>query len=452
MATYRPSFVDVSGLTSGVSRGLEVAAQLKKQQDALAEAKTDDFLKTYQPGKLRQMDIPDFTNSYTNYKQSALNYSRLNRGGAKPEELAIAKANMDKSLGEMNSIYSKSATAAEKQAEYAEYLKTARIKGYDVPAEVSAFTNVLSSTPISKIDVGVIPSAYTFDLVPKEIDWSELGKKLDNAGAKIKDITTVRRKVPVRTGIDGKVIEGDAVTTYMGRSANTAVDILGKVAMTDARLANSAKADYDLLVDGISKGSPASIARFNEIKEYFPNINKIEDVTPIMVFGLPLYRREEQKTVIDDKAANYEYERGKDLTTIGLQRQRVAKMGTGRSGSEKVGTEAVGHPSNIVSGIVSSASGTTIPYPATKELQRYSLPSPFGGKEIIENATYNPDSGTFLVETLSRKGPTALRIAPEALISQLVEASGEYKVLTQPKNTPSQPKTSGGKIKVNWVK
>lgn len=451
MATYRPSFVDVSGLTSGISRGLEVAAQLKKQQDALAEAKTDDFLKTYQPGKLRQMDIPDFTNSYTNYKQSALNYSRLNRGGAKPEELAIAKANMDKSLGEMNSIYSKSATAAEKQAEYAEYLKTARTKGYDIPAEVSAFTNTLSSTPISKIDVSVIPSAYTFDLVPKEIDWSDLGKKLDNAGAKIKDITTVRRKVPVRTGIDGKVIEGDAVTTYMGRSANTAVDILGKVAMTDARLANSAKADYDLLVDGISKGSPASIERFNEIKEYFPNINKIEDVTPIMVFGLPLYRREEQKTVIDDKGANYEYERGRDLARIGLERQRVAKMGTGRSG-EKAGTEAVGHPSNIVSGVVSSAAGTTGEFPATKELQRYSLPSSYGGKEIIENATYNPDTEMFTVETLSRKGTSALKIAPEALISQLVESSGEYKALTQPKTAPSQSKTSGGKIKVNWVK
>lgn len=444
MATYRPSFVDVSGLTSGVSRGLEVAAQLKKQQDALAEAKTDDFLKTYQPGKLRQMDIPDFTNSYTNYKQSALNYSRLNRGGAKPEVLAIAKANMDKSLGEMNSIYSKSATAAEKQAEYAEYLKTARIKGYDVPAEVSAFTNTLSSTPISKIDVSVIPSAYTFDLVPKEIDWSDLSKKLDNTGAKIKDIETRREKVPYRTGIDGKPIYADAITKYVGRSANTTVDMLGKIAMADAKLSNSAKTDYRLLVDGIANGSPASIERFNEIKEYFPNINKIEDLTPMMVFGLPLYRKESQGTTVDAKFADAEYERGRDLTRIGLERQRVAKMGTGRSG-EKAGTEAVGHPSNIISGIVSANVGAKGEVPSTKELQRYSLPSPYGGKEIIDKATYYPENDVFVLETLSRRGTTALRIAPEALISQLVEASGEYKVLTQPKNAPSQPKTSGGK-------
>lgn len=448
MATYRPSFVDVSGLTSGISRGLEVAAQLKKQQDALAEAKTDDFLKTYQPGKLRQMDIPDFTNSYTNYKQSALNYSRLNRGGAKPEELAIAKSNMDKSLGEMNSIYSKSATAAEKQAEYAEYLKTARTKGYDIPAEVSAFTNTLSSTPISKIDVSVIPSAYTFDLVPKEIDWTDLSKKIDAAGAKIKDIGSVREKVPYRTGIDGKPIYADAVTKYMGRPAATTVDLLQKISMADAKLANSAKVDYNLLVDGISKGSPDSIRRFSEIREYFPNITKIEDVSPMMVFGLPLYRKESQGVTVDTKGADAEYARKKDVTTIGLQRQRIAASGS-RGSEEKPIEEIVGHPYNIISGIKQSTAGSTLPIDASRELQRYSISSPFGGKEVIDRATYNPVDDSFTVETLSRKGATALKISPDALETQLVEASGEFKqrrVQTPSKATASK---STGKKKIS---
>lgn len=448
MATYRPSFVDVSGLTSGISRGLEVAAQLKRQQDMLAEAKVDDFIKTYQPGKLRQMDIPDFTKSYSDYKQAALNYSRLNRGGARPEELAAAKAQMDKSLGGLNEIYSKSTRAADRQAEYAEYLKTARTKGYDIPTEVSAFTNVLSTTPITKIDVDTIPSAYTFDLVPKEIDWSDLSKKVDNGGAKIKDIETRREKVPYRTGIDGKPIYADAVTKYVGRSPKTTVDLLTKIAMADAKLSNSAKTDYNLLKEGIANGSPASIERFNEIREYFPNITKLEDITPMMVFGLPLYRKESQGTTVDTKGADAEYARKKDVTQIVLTRQRIAQAGARGAGSEKVGTEAIGHPSNIVSAIVDDAAGTTIPYPATKELQRYSLPSPFGGKEIVENATYDPATKMFTVETLSRKGPTALRIAPEALVSQLVEASGEYKALTQPKATPSQQKPSGGKKKI----
>lgn len=447
MATYRPSFVDVSGLTSGISRGLEVAAQLKKQQDALAEAKTEDFLKTYQPGKLRQMDIPDFTKSYTDYKQAALSYSRLNRGGAKPEELAIAKANMDKSLGDLNSVYAKSATAAEKQAEYAEYMKTARTKGYDIPAEVSAFTNTLSSTPISKIDVGVIPSAYTFDLVPKEIDWTELSKKLDNAGAKIKDIDTVREKVPYRTGIDGKPIYADAVTKYVGRPAATTVDMLSKVAIADARLANSAKVDYNLLVEGIGNGSPDSIKRFSEIKQYFPDITKIEDITPMMVFGLPLYRKEAQGTTIDTKGADAEYARKKDVTQIGLTRQRIAASSSRGSGTDKAGEEVIGHPYNVISGITSSASGTTIPIDATRELQRYSVSSPFGGKEVIDRATYNPSDNTFTIETLSRKGSTALKIAPDALESQLVEASGEYKARRTPKTTTSQPATGKKKIK-----
>jgi hypothetical protein len=104
MATYRPSFVDVSGLTQGITRGLEMAAQRKRQEDALSEARVDDFMKMYQPGKLREIDIPDFTKAYNDYKQSALTYSRLNRGGGKPEDLSIAKANMDKALTGLNNV------------------------------------------------------------------------------------------------------------------------------------------------------------------------------------------------------------------------------------------------------------------------------------------------------------------------------------------------------------
>lgn len=454
MATYRPSFVDVSGLSSGITKGLMVAAEMKKKQDALAEAKSDDFLKTYQPGKLRQMDIPDFTNAYTNYKQSALLYSRLNRGGAKPEELAAAKAAMDKSLGSLNDVYSRSTSAAEKQAEYVGYLKTAREKGYAIPNEVSAFTNALSTTPISKLDVATIPSAYTFELVPKDIEWGKLKDNLEAMGARITELGKVREEYAYATGLDGKPMKAERVITYKGRNPNAVVDLLSRFSMSDSRLSNAAKLDYELLSQGMKNGSDESIQRFREIQQYFPQVQTLEDVKPMMVFGLNLYRRERGDEKIDYEPAKAQYRTQLDTRNLAMKREslNIQRAKASDTGSEKAGTEAVGHPSNIVSGIVSSAAGTNVPYPATKDLQRYSLPSPFGGKEIIENATYNPDSDTFLVETLSRKGPTALRIAPEALISQLVEASGEYKVLTQPKNTASQRIPSGGKIKVNWVK
>ncbi len=333
MATYRPSFVDVSGLSSGITKGLMVAAEMKRKQDALAEAKSDDFLKTYQPGKLRQMDIPDFTNAYTNYKQSALLYSRLNRGGAKPEQLSAAKAAMDKSLGDLNDIYSRSTSAAEKQAEYVGYLKTAREKGYAIPNEVSAFTNALSSTPISKLDVGTIPSAYTFELVPKDIEWGKLKENLEAGGARLTEVDKVREEYAYATGIDGKPMKADRVITYKGRNPNTTVDLLSKFSLSDARLANAAKLDYELLSQGMKNGSDESIKRFREIQQYFPQVQTLEDVNPMMVFGLNLYRKEREKEEIDYEPSKAQYRAQVDRRNLSM-RQRGLDIQQARASKE----------------------------------------------------------------------------------------------------------------------
>lgn len=428
MATYRPSFVDVSGLTSGISKGLQVAAQLKKQQDALAESSVDEFMKTYQPGKLRPMDIPDFTKSYSAYKQAALNYSRLNRGGAKPEQLAVAKAVMDKELGNLNTVYSNSASAAEKQAEYADYLKMARTKGYDVPNEVSQMLNSLSSTAISGFDVSKIPSAYSFDIVPKEVDWAELGKTLDVAGAKIKDIETRREPIVVRKGLSNQKLYGESVTKYVGRPAQTTVDVLSKLGQSNPKISNSAKLDYELLIQGLKDGSEASVKRFDEIKEYFPLVRTEKDLTPEMVFGLPLYRKEAQETKIDSKMADYEYTREKDIKDINLRQQSINKRG--QSTGSKKGIEVISHPYNTITAIKQQYGGTGVPKDVTREMQKYTIPGSFGGKEIIEKATYNPD-GTFTIETLSRKGKDVLRVDADAVENIIVETSGEYDSRTQ---------------------
>jgi hypothetical protein len=452
MATYRPSFVDVSGLTSGISRGLEVAAQLKRQQDALAENSVDEFMKTYQPGKLRPMDIPDFTKSYTEYKQAALNYSRLNRGGGKPEQLAVAKAVMDKQLGNLNSVYSSSASAAEKQAEYSEYLKMARTKGYEVPNEVSQMLTSLSSTPISGFDVSKIPSAYTFDIVPKEIDWAELGTTLDKAGAKIKDFKTERAPVLVRRSISDKPLYGEAVTKYVGRPAQTTVDVLAKLGQSNPRIANSAKTDYELLIKGLKDGSQASIDRLDEIKEYFPNIRSERDITPEMVFGLPLYRKEAQETKIDRSKADDEFDRELSSRKLSQTERRIAKMG--QSSGSKKGVEVISHPYNTITAIKDTYGGQTAPQDVTKEMQKYTIPGSFGGKEIIERAQYNPVTNEFIIETLSRKGATALKLDADATENVIVETSGEYGSRTQdvqgapytPKQTKPKPSKGVGPL------
>ena len=321
MAQYKPSFVDVSGLTQGISRGLEIAAEKKRQQDALAEARLDDFLKMYQPGKLREQDIPDFTSAYSNYKQAALNFSKINRGGGAPEELASAKANMDKALGNLNSVYSKSAMASNKMADYAQFISTARSKGYQIPSEVNQNFNVLSSKPISQIEVDTVPPASSFDLLPKTIDFDAVSKTIDNMGARLKDINTIEKKVPYIKDISGNQLFATEITKYAGRPPKNTIDAISQIAKADARLANGINEDYSLFVQGLSNNSPATMQRFDEIKEYFPDVKTPQDVTKEMVFGLPFYRRQSQGTRLETGEAELEYRRAKDVAEVARKKE-----------------------------------------------------------------------------------------------------------------------------------
>jgi len=183
MATYRPSFVDVSGLTAGINRGLELAAMEKRRQDALAEQSVNEYLKNYRPDKLRDNDIASFTGAFNDYKQAALMYSKMNRGGAKPEKLSQAKLMMDKSLNNLNSIYTNSSSAANKMAEYADYIKRARLSGLAIPKEINDNYNLLLSTPIDNIDVNKIRSAYDYELIPKKPNEDALNDKFAMLGA-----------------------------------------------------------------------------------------------------------------------------------------------------------------------------------------------------------------------------------------------------------------------------
>jgi hypothetical protein len=344
MATYRPSFVDVSGLTAGLSRGLEMAAQQKRQDDQIAEARVDDFLKTYQPGKLRSMDIPDFTNAYNNYKQAALTYSKINRGGGKAEDLSASKAMMDKAQAELNSVYQNSASAAQKHAEYVDYFRTAKSKGYEVPNEVSGYINGLSSTRISDLKVQEIPSAYSFDLVPKEIDYDGIAKTLDMSDARLKEINTVRQKVPYSKDVRGNILYADQVEKFAGRSPLSTVEMIGRIGKSNPKVFNTAKQEYNDLMQGVQNGNPQSIQKMDEIREYFTNIKSPSDVTPEMVFGLNFYRKQSQGTTIDKSAADQEYRRVNDLSKLSLQERALAQKGEVKGGSEY-------HPSTVINDI-----------------------------------------------------------------------------------------------------
>ena len=350
MATYRPSFVDVSGLTAGINRGLELVAARNRQDEQLAEARINDFLKVYQPGKLRQQDLGDFTKAYNDYKQSALMFSKLNRGGAKAEDLTSAKAQLDRSLGNLNSVYSNSSNSANKMKEYADYISIARQKGYDIPTEVTQYYNALSSTPISQLNIEQIPSANTFELVPKEIDWEGISSTLDRAGARIKEIDTVREKVPYGKDVKGNVIYADQVTKMAGRNPVSTVEMLTRLGQANPKIANTSKEDLNLLKQGLAQGSQASIDRFNEIKEYFQGVKTENDLIPEMVFGLPFYRKQSQGTTLDKTAAELQYRLIKDIENLDIQRQK----GAGKE--EKPGEQYP--PSTIINQVIDTAQPT----------------------------------------------------------------------------------------------
>lgn len=329
MAKYIPSYVDTSGLSQGISRGLEIAAANKEKQDQLAEARVNEFMKTYRPDKLRDNDIPDFTNDFNSYKEAALLYSRFNRGGAKPEQLAAAKVNMDKALGNLNSTYANSATASNKLAEYANYINTAKQKGYQIPEEVTTNYNALATTGIKNIDVAKIPSAFTFDLVPKEIDYEGINKLLDSTDAKLKDITTTRATVPYGTDVNGKTIYTYAETKYAGRDPEATVNMIKKIGNSKGDIANAAKQSYEEFLNGINQNNASSLAQFDEIRKAFTYVNSVKDISPEMVFALPMYMPRSQGTVINKDYGQQQYNLAKDVTKLSIDRIKAMRTGGG---------------------------------------------------------------------------------------------------------------------------
>lgn len=294
MATYRPSFVDVSGLTQGISRGLEIANQEKKRQDALAEARVDEYLKNYRPDKLRDNDIAPFTGAFDQYKQAALTYSRMNRAGAKPQDLAYAKSIMDKSLNNLNSIYTNSATAANKMAEYADYIKRARISGMDIPQEVTSTYNTLLSNDIRTMDVSKIPSAYDFELIPKEADLKKLGYILDNVGAKA---STLVKENPYTIGtLNKKPITGIERTTIQARPMDKTIFGIRQAAMTD----NALKRDINQLYGLFQQNKDLYMS---ELKKVNPNITE-DQVDGATIYGMQYFMPQVVDRKRDTSGAN----------------------------------------------------------------------------------------------------------------------------------------------------
>jgi hypothetical protein len=289
MARYTPSFVNLSGATEALVNAYDRAAQIRLQQDQMMQAQIDDFQKNYNPNKLRDQDLPVFASAFKNYKEAALRYSRLNRSGAKPEEIAAASAIKDRTLNEMNDLYKKSTIASSREAEYTDWMKNARVRGYMVPDELAANYSTLRNSSAKDIDVNNIKSAWDYEFTPREVDIKDLTDAMDKIGGNLKEkgtTFTTGREYGQTTG--GKKLYYDNIITMSGRNPNAVVTAINAKSIVNPAVHNAAKMSYDNFKQLLSQNDQNAINKLNSIKQDF-GVTDINNITPAMVYGYDFY-------------------------------------------------------------------------------------------------------------------------------------------------------------------
>lgn len=401
MATYRPSFVDVSGFAQGITRGIEAAVENKRKQDILIESKVDEFLKNYKPDRLRDNDIPVFTNAFNSYKKAAIEYGKLNSSGAKADKLVIAKTEMDKSLNTLNDIYKNSATASNLQAEYGDYIKKARLSDMSIPQEVTNYYSALMGNDITGIDIKKIPSAFNFELSKKDVNTERLDTMLSLYGAaKI----TEKSVVDVPFGEVGKTkLYGKRTDTKEYRPVQPTINAMSVAIKTD----NALRREADNLLE-IFKKDPQKY--LTELKDYIPDI-KEENVTPEILLAYPRFKIVTKQGDVDYAEATktldvlrFEEQLRHNLSSEAIQRTNANRA---RGGDGKFI-----NPIEDLNKFENSLAGQDVnkeyPVPDVEDYYWVS-PNPYEKTRIV-SGTYKPSTDTYTVNINAgvRNGKTVI--------------------------------------------
>lgn len=398
MAQYRPSFVDLSGLSQGIAQGFQQAMQVRQQTELMVNKEIDEFQKNYNPEKLRTQDLPGFTRAFQNYKQSALQYSRLNRGGAKPEEIAVANELKNRALNEMSDMYSKSVNASSKQAEYADFIKTARVKGYSIPDNVNNAYIQLSSKSIMDVDVDSIPSAWSNKLVAEDVDFDSLNKYVDSVVGKQQGKTiTYKQGSYIGKTAGGKDLYGTVPVTTMFRDPNKTTAAIEMYAPLHPEVDNAAKETYEQLYNGVKSGDQYSIDKFNAIKSSLnlpaetpiERINKYQALASTWYLPTTVEGQENFKAAeIAAASENEKFDRGYKIASLSQKNnqtstfehpsQTINKLSSNWQQYKPVTKDEVG--------FMPKANSVNV----TGEFSSYTLPNDIGGKSAFGAVLYNP--------------------------------------------------------------
>jgi hypothetical protein len=382
MARYTPSFVNLSGATEALVNAYDRAAQIRLQQDQMMQAQIDDFQKNYNPNKLRDQDLPVFASAFKNYKEAALRYSRLNRSGAKPEEIAAASAIKDRTLNEMNDLYKKSTIASSREAEYTDWMKNARVRGYMVPDELAANYSTLRNSSAKDIDVENIKSAWDYEFTPREVDIKDLTDAMDKIGGglKEKETKTDTGRLYGQTA-GGKKLYYDNIITMSGRNPNAVVTAINAKSIVNPAVHNAAKMSYDNFKQALSQNDQNAINKLNAIKQDF-GVTDINNITPAMVYGYDFYapvvtgvKEDKSRAEQIEQAENEAFDRRYKV-------QSLNKIDT-------TATSGITQPSEKINSIMSKGKGGDY----TSQFAGYRIRT-INGPAFIDRVLYGKDPAT----------------------------------------------------------
>ena len=246
---FRVQGVDFSGLGQGIAQGLVMAAQNKRYREEVARRDVEEFRNNYNPKNLQTKDIPDFTTAFEDYKQTALQFSRLNKGRSSSIELAAATKAKELALNKMNTIYSQSAKVNEYANSLADYSKLLGAKGYRVPQQISDRMNYILKTPSNQIKDEDFVDPRTINIEPNANDLraSQMMFKSIDKGIDTDVDEVIKQNIP---GIGD--VEIKAKTKYKVGNPETVINTAKLGLNSIDTMDNTFKDQVDLLKKGLS--------------------------------------------------------------------------------------------------------------------------------------------------------------------------------------------------------
>lgn len=248
---FRVAPVDFSAAGQAIAQGIQQAAMFRYRQDQIVQSQLEDFEKNYNTEKLRDQDLPVFTSAFQKYKEAALRYSRLNRGGAKPEEIAAASAIKDRTLNEINDIYSKSASANQLLKERSDYRKLMIQKGYTTTDDVNNEIMQLSTAPVTELDLKAFTSPYDKPIYANADDYKYLNASLATIKPNPIDVEDKSKTKKIKIEGYGDV-EIPYMTTVSGRNIKDVIALTESAMKGKPALGNTAVKEYNDFIQKLS--------------------------------------------------------------------------------------------------------------------------------------------------------------------------------------------------------